>query len=61
VGQELFPYLIVLLAFILGCEMVLSNRFYQDHDTSLARSRAAQLAQGTATARQTGSEVSVKS
>ncbi len=32
VGQELFPYLIVLLAIVLGCEQVLSNRFYKDHD-----------------------------
>ncbi|MEX0676176.1 MAG: BatA domain-containing protein [Pirellulales bacterium] len=44
VGQELFPYLIVLMAVVLGCEQVLANRFYQDYDTSITRSRAAQLA-----------------
>jgi hypothetical protein len=44
VGQELYPYLIVLLAIILGCEQALSNRFYQDYDTTVARSGAAQLA-----------------
>lgn len=30
VGQELFPILIVLIAVILGCEQVLSNRFYRE-------------------------------
>ncbi len=44
VGQELFPYLIVLLVLILACEQVLSNRFYQDHDTSQpASARRAQI------------------
>ncbi len=48
VGQELYPYLIVLLAIILGCEQALSNRFYQDYDTTVKRSGAAQLAAGKA-------------
>lgn len=30
VGQELFPYLIVLIAVILGCEQLLANRFYRE-------------------------------
>jgi hypothetical protein len=30
VGQELFPYLIVLIAVILGCEQLLANRFYKE-------------------------------
>lgn len=47
VGQELFPYLIVLLVLVLAGEQVLSNRFYQDYDTSAQRSRASQLARGT--------------
>jgi hypothetical protein len=51
VGQELFPYLIVLLAVILGCEQVLSNRFYQDHDSAPKRSRAAQIASRAASER----------
>jgi hypothetical protein len=46
VGQELFPYLIVLLVLVLAAEQVLANRFYQDYDTAQQRSRAAQLAQG---------------
>lgn len=44
VGQELFPYLIALVVLVLACEQVLANRFYQDYDTSVKRSRAAQLA-----------------
>ena len=44
VGQELFPYIIVLLVLILAGEQVLSNRFYQDYNTSPEQSRAAQLA-----------------
>ena len=44
VGQELYPYLIVLVVVILAFEQVLSNRFYQDYDTSVARSRTAQMA-----------------
>lgn len=60
VGQELFPYLIVLLVFILGCEQVLSNRFYQDHDTAVKRSRVAQHAEGAAAVRQAAHDVSVK-
>jgi hypothetical protein len=48
VGRELFGYLIVLLALVLGCEQALANRFYQDYDTSQERSRAAQLAGGAA-------------
>ena len=44
VGQELFPYLIVLLVLILALEQVLANRFYQDYDTAAPTSRAAQLA-----------------
>lgn len=30
VGQELFPYLILLIAVILGCEQLLANRFYRE-------------------------------
>lgn len=48
VGRELFPYLIVILVLVLGCEQTLANRFYQDYDTSMKRSRAAQLAGATA-------------
>lgn len=48
VGQELFGYLILLVVLVLACEQVLSNRFYQDYDTSVQRSRAAQLAGGSA-------------
>ncbi len=44
VGQELFGYLMVLLVFILACEQVLANRFYQDYDTQVKPSRAAELA-----------------
>jgi hypothetical protein len=44
VGQELYPYLIVLLVVILALEQVLANRFYQDYDTAAPASRAAQLA-----------------
>ena len=44
VGQELFPYIIVLLVLILAGEQVLSNRFYQDYNTAPEQSRAAQLA-----------------
>ena len=44
VGQELFPYLIVLLVLVLAGEQVLANRFYQDYDTTQHRSRAAELA-----------------
>jgi hypothetical protein len=47
VGQELFPYLIMLVVLVLACEQALSNRFYQDYDTAATRSRAAQLASGT--------------
>ena len=52
VGRELFGYLIVLLIAALAVEQVLSNRFYQDYDTSRQTSRAAQLAaRGAATSR----------
>mgnify|MGYP001034836827 CR=1 FL=1 len=44
VGQELFPYLMMLLVVVLAFEQVLSNRFYQDYDTARQPSRAAQLA-----------------
>jgi hypothetical protein len=44
VGQELYPYLIVLLVVILALEQALSNRFYQDYDTAARPSRAAELA-----------------
>jgi hypothetical protein len=44
VGQELYPYLIVLMALILACEQALSNRFYQDYETGVKPSRAAELA-----------------
>jgi hypothetical protein len=48
VGQELFPYVIVLLVLILAGEQVLSNRFYQDYNTAPQQSRAAELAHGAA-------------
>ena len=38
-GQELFPYLIVLLVIVLAGEQVLSNRFYQDYDTGVQADR----------------------
>ena len=44
VGQELYGYLIMLLVVVLALEQVLSNRFYQDYDTSAPTSRAAELA-----------------
>jgi hypothetical protein len=47
VGQELFPYLIMLVVLVLACEMVLSNRFYQDYDTGVQKSRAQQLAKAS--------------
>jgi hypothetical protein len=38
VGQELYPYLIVLVALLLGGEFVLANRFYRrDYRTETAR------------------------
>jgi hypothetical protein len=43
-GRELFPYLMLLVVFVLACEQLLANRFYQDYDTQPARSRAAELA-----------------
>jgi len=49
VGQELFPYLIVLVVLFLAGEQVLSNRFYQDYDTTKQRSKAAQMAAKLAT------------
>lgn len=45
VGQELFPYLIVLLVVVLAAEQVLANRFYQDYDTAPKESAAAKFAQ----------------
>lgn len=59
VGRELFPYLILLLALVLGCEQALSNRFYQDYDTAKKRSRAAQLATRVAKPRPEPRKVSV--
>ena len=59
VGRELYPYLIVLLAIILGCELALSNRFYQDYDTTIKRSGAAQLAARAAAGRPEAHNVSV--
>jgi hypothetical protein len=59
VGQELYPYLIVLLAIILGCELALSNRFYQDADTTVKRSGAAQMAARAVAARPDAEKVSV--
>ena len=50
VGQELYPLLIILLVVVLALEQVLSNRFYQDYDTSDRPSRAAQLAVRAASA-----------
>jgi hypothetical protein len=44
VGRELFPFLIVLVVLLLAGEQVLSNRFYQDYDTSKQRSKAAEMA-----------------
>ncbi len=48
VGQELFPYIIVLLVLVLAGEQALSNRFYQDYSTAPEQSRAAQLAKSAA-------------
>ena len=59
VGQELFPYLIVLLVIILGCEQVLSNRFYQDYDTQVKQSPAARIASRAAAAKPDVKPVSV--
>ncbi|MGD9723268.1 MAG: BatA domain-containing protein [Pirellulales bacterium] len=54
VGQELYPYLIVIVVLVLAFEQVLSNRFYQDYDTAARPSRAAQLAgRSTAAPRET--------
>jgi len=60
VGHELFPYLIVLLAIVLGCEQALANRFYQDHDTGVKRSRAAQITAANAAAGHDVPDISVK-
>jgi hypothetical protein len=59
VGQELFPYLIVLLVIILGCEQVLSNRFYPDYDTAVKQSPAARIASRAAAAKPDVKPVSV--
>ncbi len=59
VGQELFPYLIVLLVIILGCEQVLSNRFYPDYDTGVKQSPAARIASRAAAAKPDAKPVSV--
>jgi hypothetical protein len=59
VGRELFPYLMLLLALVLGCEQVLSNRFYQDYDTAKKRSRAAQLASRVSATKSEPRKVSV--
>jgi hypothetical protein len=60
VGQELFPYLIVLLALVLGCEQVLSNRFYQDYDASGGGSPARQTsASSTASVRRESRSASI--
>jgi hypothetical protein len=53
VGHELFPYLMVLVVIVLACEQVLSNRFYQDHDTSIQRTAAQKFAERSGTPRQT--------
>ena len=44
VGQELFPFLMVMLVLALALEQVLANRFYQDYDTAGPPTRAAQFA-----------------
>jgi hypothetical protein len=59
VGQELFPYLIVLLVLVLAGEQVLANRFYQDYDTAPTVSHAAELAQSAGSS-STRSPVSAK-
>ncbi len=59
VGQELYPYLMVLLVLVLAGEQVLSNRFYQDYDTKVERSRASQYAIRAAAEQREASEVSV--
>jgi hypothetical protein len=60
VGQELFPYLIILLVLVLAGEQVLANRFYQDYDTTQQRSLAAQLAGGGSDRAATGRAVTSK-
>jgi hypothetical protein len=59
VGQELYPYLIMILVVVLAMEQVLSNRFYQDYDTKAARSRAAELAADAKVPQREAQEVSV--
>jgi len=51
VGQELFPFLMVLLVLALAFEQALANRFYQDYDTAVQPTRAAQFASRTETAK----------
>jgi hypothetical protein len=60
-GRELFPYLIILLTIILGCEQVLANRFYQDYDTQEKASRAAELASHQSVASRNPRSAPVKS
>ena len=43
VGQELFPFLMVMLVLALALEQSLANRFYQDYDTAVQPTRAAQF------------------
>jgi hypothetical protein len=43
VGQELFPFLIVMFILALALEQALANRFYQDYDTAVQPTRAAQF------------------
>lgn len=59
VGQELYPYLIMLLVVVLAAEQVLSNRFYQDYDTAAPKSRAAQFAGRAAAAKKEPADVQV--
>jgi hypothetical protein len=58
-GQELFPYLMLLLILVLACEQAMGNRFYQDYDTARKRSRVAQLASRFAARRREPRKASV--
>lgn len=51
VGQELFPFLMVFLVLVLAFEQALANRFYQDYDTAVQPTRAAQFVSRAETAK----------
>jgi hypothetical protein len=45
IGQELYPYLIVIVALVLGGELLLANRFYRsDYQTENARTASLSVA-----------------